>query len=103
MNPVLLFLASAVLGRVGREATEASRQAINGADKQFEAIVFGDDVKVVHLDAQLLGRLDCHPGSLGLPNRPALDRDFFDGQSREVGARVTLLPRSGRWSTCRKP
>jgi phosphate transport system substrate-binding protein len=57
---------------VGREPSDASRQAISRAIRAFESIVFGDLVKVVHLDPQLLEILDRYPTSLGFLNRSAL-------------------------------
>ena len=57
---------------IGRESTDASRQAVNRVVKPFEGIVFGDGVKVVHLDTQMLELLDRFPGSLGFLNRSAL-------------------------------
>jgi phosphate transport system substrate-binding protein len=57
---------------IGRESTDASRQAINRVVKPFETIVFGDGVKVVHLDPQMIELLDRFPGSLGFLNRSAL-------------------------------
>ena len=57
---------------IGREATDASRQAINRHVKAFESIVFGDNVKLVHLDPQMIELLDRFPTSLGFLNRSAL-------------------------------
>jgi phosphate transport system substrate-binding protein len=57
---------------VGREATDASRQAINRLIKPFDNLVFGENVKVVHLDPQLIELLDRYPSSLGFINRSAL-------------------------------
>jgi phosphate transport system substrate-binding protein len=57
---------------IGRESTDASRQAINRVIKPFETIAFGDGVKVVHLDPQMIELLDRFPGSLGFLNRSAL-------------------------------
>lgn len=57
---------------VGRELTDASRQAINRAIKPFEGIQFGDGVKMVHLDPQMLDLLDRFSTSLGFINRSAL-------------------------------
>lgn len=57
---------------VGREVTDASRQAINRLIKPFENLVFGENVKVVHLDPQLIELLDRFPSSLGFINRSAL-------------------------------
>ncbi len=57
---------------IGRESTDASRQAINRVVKPFETVVFGEGVKVVHLDPQMLELLDRYPGSLGFLNRSAL-------------------------------
>lgn len=57
---------------VGREVTDTSRQAINRLIKPFENLVFGENVKVVHLDPQLIELLDRFPSSLGFINRSAL-------------------------------
>jgi len=57
---------------IGREATDASRQAINRIIKPFETIVFSEQVKVVHLDPQMIELLDRFPTSLGFLNRSAL-------------------------------
>jgi phosphate transport system substrate-binding protein len=57
---------------VGRESTDASRQAINRSIRAFETIKFGDNVKVVHLDPQMIEVLDRFPSSLGFLNRSAL-------------------------------
>lgn len=57
---------------IGRESSDASRQAIQRVLKPFESIVFGDGVKVVHLDPQVVELLDRYPGSLGFLNRSAL-------------------------------
>ncbi|MDG4552111.1 MAG: substrate-binding domain-containing protein [Candidatus Contendobacter sp.] len=57
---------------VGRETTDASRQAISRVIKPFETIVFGGNIKVVHLDPELVALLDRFPTSLGFLNRSAL-------------------------------
>ena len=57
---------------IGRESTDASRQAINRVNKPFEKIVFGNGVKLVHLDTHMIELLDRFPGSLGFLNRSAL-------------------------------
>lgn len=57
---------------VGREETDASRSAISRGLKEFQGHVLGDQIKVVHLDPQLLELLDRFPGSLGFLNRSAL-------------------------------
>lgn len=57
---------------IGRETTDASRQAINRGVKAFESLKFGEDIKMVHLDPQMLELLDRFPGSLGFLNRSAL-------------------------------
>lgn len=57
---------------IGRESTDASRQAINRSLKPFEALVFGKDVKVVHLYPNMIELLDRFPTSLGFLNRSAL-------------------------------
>jgi len=57
---------------IGRETSDASRQAIFRINKPFEAIQFGENVKVVHLDPQMIELLDRYPSSLGFLNRSAL-------------------------------
>lgn len=57
---------------IGRESTDTSRQAINRVIQPFERIVFGDAVKVVSFDPQMVELLDRFPGSLGFLNRSAL-------------------------------
>ena len=57
---------------IGREVTDASRQAISRFIKPFENIVYGENVKVVHLDPELIMLLDRFPTSLGFLNRSAL-------------------------------
>ena len=57
---------------IGRESTDASRQAINRVVPGFETLSFGDSVKLVHLDPQVIELLDRFPGSLGFLNRSAL-------------------------------
>lgn len=57
---------------IGRESTDASRQAVNRAIKPFDGLVFAPGVKLVNLDFQMLELLDRFPGSLGFLNRSAL-------------------------------
>lgn len=57
---------------IGRESTDTSRQAIQRVIEPFATIAFGENVKVVHLDPQMLDLLDRFPGSLGFINRSAL-------------------------------
>ena len=57
---------------IGRESADASRQAINRVIKPFESITFGDGVKLVNLDPQMIELLDRFPTSLGFLNRSAL-------------------------------
>lgn len=57
---------------VGREVTDASRQAVNRELVPFQTIRFHEDVKVVHLDPQMIGLLDRFPTSLGFINRSAI-------------------------------
>lgn len=57
---------------IGRESTDASRQAVNRAVKPFESLVFAPGVKLVNLDFQMIELLDRFPGSLGFLNRSAL-------------------------------
>lgn len=78
---------------IGRETTDASRQAIGREIKAFENIVFGDSVKVVHLDPQMIELLDRHGTSLGFLNQSALHaaktplvKLAFDGVRPDVSA-----------------
>ena len=57
---------------IGREDTDASRQAINREIKTFSGMKIHKDVKIVHLDSQLLELLDRFSTSLGFLNRSAL-------------------------------
>lgn len=57
---------------IGRESTDASRQTINRIIKPFQNIVFGESIKLVHLDTQMIELLDRFPASLGFLNRSAL-------------------------------
>ncbi len=57
---------------IGRESADASRQALSRAIKAFENISFGDNVKAVHLDPQMIELLDRFPTSLGFLNRSGL-------------------------------
>ena len=57
---------------IGRESADASRQAINRQIKSFESITFGENVKAVHLDPQVIELLDRYPTSLGFLNASAL-------------------------------
>ncbi len=57
---------------IGRETTDASRQAISRVIKPFENIVYSDRVKLVHLDPQMIELLDRYPTSLGFLNRSGL-------------------------------
>jgi phosphate transport system substrate-binding protein len=57
---------------VGREPTDASRGVIDKTYKQFAAVQYPDNVKIVHLDPQLIELLDRFPTSLGFLNRSAL-------------------------------
>lgn len=57
---------------IGRETTDAARQAVGRTIKQFDTLEFADNVKLVHLDPQLIDLLDRFPGSLGFLNRSAL-------------------------------
>lgn len=57
---------------IGRESTDASRQSINRVIKPFDGIRYGDDVKLVHLDPQMIELLDRYATGLGFINRSAL-------------------------------
>ncbi|HRD66238.1 MAG TPA: substrate-binding domain-containing protein [Candidatus Competibacter sp.] len=57
---------------IGREPTDASRQAITRVIKPFENIEYGENVKVVHLDPELIALLDRFPTSFGVLNQSAL-------------------------------
>lgn len=57
---------------IGREPTDASRQAVGRAIPAFADMAWGTNVKLVHLDPQLVEMLDRYPTSLGFLNRSAL-------------------------------
>ena len=57
---------------IGREPTDTSRQAIHRGVKAFEGIAFGESVKQVNLDPQMIELLDRYPTSIGFLNRSAL-------------------------------
>ncbi|MCP5158476.1 MAG: substrate-binding domain-containing protein [Gammaproteobacteria bacterium] len=57
---------------IGRETTDASRQAITRLIKPFESMAYGESVKIVHLDPELITLLDRFPTSLGILNQSAL-------------------------------
>jgi phosphate transport system substrate-binding protein len=57
---------------IGREAGDASRQALASRIKAFRDISFGPGVKVVNLDPQMIDLLDRFDTSLGFLNRSAL-------------------------------
>lgn len=57
---------------IGREMTDSSRQAIGRAIPVFAAMAMGPDVKLAHLDPQVIELLDRYPTSLGFINRSAL-------------------------------
>lgn len=57
---------------IGRESTDASRQALARQIPPFATLDFGDGVKLVHLDGQLIELLDRFPTSLGFLNRSAI-------------------------------
>lgn len=63
---------AAPIRAIGRESTDASRQAINREFPEFATITLGENVKVVHLDPQMIELLDRFPTSLGFLNRSAL-------------------------------
>ncbi len=57
---------------IGREKTDASLQGIMREIKAFENLQYHDNVKIVHLDTQLIELLDRFPASFGFLNRSAL-------------------------------
>ena len=57
---------------IGREASDSSFQAIAREISQFDNIQFAENVKVVHLDTQMIELLDRFPTSIGFLNRSAL-------------------------------
>lgn len=71
---------------IGREATDASRQAITREIKEFTDIQYGAGVKLVHLDTQLLELLDRYPTSLSFLNRSALFAAKTKVKSLALGA-----------------
>lgn len=58
---------------IGREPTDTSRLAIGRVIKPFADMAMGDNVKLVHLDPQVIELLDRYPTSLGFLNRSALN------------------------------
>jgi phosphate transport system substrate-binding protein len=56
---------------IGRESTDTSRQTLDREIGGFSAIKFSEQIKVVHLDPQLIELLDRYPTSLGFINRSA--------------------------------
>lgn len=71
---------------IGREISDASRQAISRSIKPFESLSFGSGVKLVHLDPQVVELLDRYPTSLGFLNRSGL---------AACKTKVRLLPLDG--------
>lgn len=63
---------SAPIRAIGREVTDASRQALQQLIKPLKDIQFGSNVKVAHLDPQVVELLDRYPTSLAFLNRSAL-------------------------------
>ena len=63
---------AAPIRAIGREPSDASRQALQKVIPAFRDIVFGSNVKVAHLDPHLLELLDHYPSSLGFINRSAI-------------------------------
>ncbi len=57
---------------IGREVTDASRQAVGRIIKPFANMAFASNVKVVSLDPHLIELLDRFPTSLGFINKSAL-------------------------------
>ena len=57
---------------IGREVTDASRRAIGSSLKPFADMAFGEPVKVVNLDPEMVALLDRFPTSLGFLNTSAL-------------------------------
>ena len=63
---------AAPIRAIGREPSDASRQALQKVIPAFRDIVFGSNVKFAHLDPHLLELLDRYPSSLGFINRSAI-------------------------------
>jgi phosphate transport system substrate-binding protein len=59
---------------VGREASDTLRISIARVVKPFENITFGEGVKTVSFDPQIVELMDRFPGSLGFLNRSGLGR-----------------------------
>lgn len=57
---------------LGRESTDTSRQSIERYIKAFKGIEFSSQVKVAHLDPQMIELLDRFPTSLGFLSTSAL-------------------------------
>lgn len=63
---------AAPIRAIGREPSDASRTALGRHIRAFENMAFGEAVKVVHLDPQMIELLDRYSASLGFLNRSAL-------------------------------
>lgn len=77
---------------IGREVSDASRQAISRHLTPFGDMDFSGGIKVVHLDPQLVDLLDRYPTSLGFLNSSAINacqskvvRLAFDAVEPTVG------------------
>ena len=63
---------AAPIRAIGRESTDSSRQSVDREISGFSSIKFGDQIKVVHLDPQLIELLDRYPTSLGFINQSGI-------------------------------
>lgn len=57
---------------IGRESTDSSLRVINREIKAFSGMHIDENVKIVHLDSQLIELLDRFPTGIGFLNRSAL-------------------------------
>ncbi len=64
--------APGMIRAIGRERSDASIQSIQKEISAFGQLVYGDDIKLAHLDHHLLELLDRYPHSFGFLNKSAL-------------------------------
>lgn len=75
---------------VGREISDASRKAMCKYIPELAKITYGSNIKVVHLDPQLVELLDRYPTSLGILNKTA---------TSACQTNISLLKLDGREAT----
>ena len=64
--------APGMIRAIGRERSDSSIQSIQKEISAFGQLVYGDDIKLAHLDHHLLELLDRYPYSFGFLNKSAL-------------------------------